>query len=169
MQVTNGQEKKIKYTVQFEWTRTKSGARPTRLVIDGLGKTEVGSDLLRSLPIRELKAVDVQAIERIMKNAKEGIDLLNAMQSHSFFPQGKNPAAVVDKSLNRPRKLGGRIPDEEYEQVARLYLEKTALGYSNISMAIARELFCAPSTVRKRIIECRKRKLLPQLATKGKK
>jgi len=168
LQVATGGPNGGRYQVQFEWTRTNKGARPTRITIDGLGKTEITSDLLRALPIRELKSTDVEAIARIMKSAEEGIDLLNALQDQPVLPT-KNPARTVGRSLKSKKKLGTRIPDDEYVRVAELYGKFKALGYSNISQEIAGEMHCAASTVRKRIAECRSRGLLPPLPTDGRR
>jgi len=168
LQVTTGGAGGGRYRVQFEWTGTKKGARPTRITIDGLGKTEITSDLLRALPIRTLKSMDVDAIARIMKSAQEGIDLFNALQDQPVLPT-KNPARTVGRSLKPKRELGTRIPEDDYARVAALYKELKALGYSNISGAIADRLFCSASTVRKRIAECRRKGLLPPLPAKGRR
>lgn len=170
MQVSTPGKAGMNYTVQFEWARTGNRARPTQVTISTLESDEISSDLLRSLPLKVLKTKDVEITQRIMKVNQDGIDLLNSILDSPMFPDGQNPARTVSKSLRKkPRKLGSRIPETEYEKVARLYVEKSEVGYSNISVAISREMHCSPETIRKRIAECRKRGLIPPASKKGRR
>jgi hypothetical protein len=168
MKVTpKGQKRAASYEVQFEWTKSRGVARPSKLTITMDKGAEVSSDVLRSIPIKELKRVDTEILRKVMSSTQRQIDILNSLQDHPFFIDGKNPAkTVLSSTTKKPRKLGTRITDEHFAEVARLYKTHLAVGTSNISMAIGRETGYASSTIRKHILECRKRGLLEKLPKK---
>lgn len=154
----------MKYNVRFNWSKHKGVGKPTSITIDLIGNGEISSDLLRALPLKKLKDTDTQKIRAIMQSVEEGMTIWEDLVGYPLHGGPNNPGITVQKAIKKtPRKLSTRIDQNELVMIAELWKKHTGLGTRNVSEEIAVELKYASSTIRKRIQQCRKLKLIPPI------
>jgi len=155
--------KPLECTVQFKWTTFKGKAKPTRLTLEVPQGSEISSDLIHALPLKDLKKIDTDQTLKIMRSTSENAATFEKLMGYPLFSNNGNPSKTVSRKLKANKHVRRkRITDDEYRSIGAIWEELTARGVPNISKQMSEDLYLADSTIRKRIQECRARGYIPE-------
>lgn len=155
-----------RWQAQFTWDLTGKSGIPVGLTLTSLDGRAIDSSQLRAVPIGELRQVDATTITRIMVQTARNIEKVTEVLGYNPWSNKQGPTKKATSAMKRhPRALPKRRDPKEIQTVAMLWHEYRRQGTKNLSAAIAADLHMAPSTVRKRLMECRAAGLLPSTTT----
>jgi hypothetical protein len=152
------------WRIRLRWRRTDDGeaAKPCGMSVEADSGT-VSAELLRAIPMREIKRLDIQHMRATTKEPLLGSELLRRMPA----PKSRDHESRRPRSYRPPHApsdpvIGPRRDLEELEEIAALWHKLRRRGVTGPAVIIAAEIHLSHSTVRKRIMECRERGLIPK-------
>jgi len=122
----------------------------------------VSAELLRAIPMRDIKRLDIQHMRDTTAEPIHQSERVSRM----INPPGKRSKQRRSPSYRPPHAppdpvIGPRRDFEELERIAKLWHRLRRRGVIGPALVIANEIHLSHSTVRKRIMECRQRGLIP--------
>ena len=152
------------WRIRLRWRRTDDGepAKPCGISVQS-DSGVVSAELLRAIPMREIKRLDIQHMRDTTKEPLLGSELPRRM----YAPKSRDPRPRRPRSYRPPHAppdpyIGPRRDFEELEMIAALWHKLRRRGVTGPAVIIASEIHLSHSTVRKRIMECRERSLIPK-------